>query len=196
MGTCRANIRMIRMNPITSILVLCTSASYGSILPLKFDFGNNKPIDFSVKQCDGHEDDPLVLVSGTMEEELCMPGSTTMNTVTRMREDLPTDLMVQLNLQKITPFPMTVPCLEAVSMISARFLTMQEILSVQTSHQVSPAAAHSWRGKLRSMGFRFRLTIWVMFLVLLWRDPMKLLLISMVQATQIEQLDVLHFLSH
>jgi len=102
------------MNPVTSILVLCISASYGSILPLKFDFGNNKPIDFSVKQCDGHEDDPLVLVSGTMEEELCMPGSTTMNTVTRMREDLPTDLMVQLNLQKITPFPMTVPCLDGV----------------------------------------------------------------------------------
>ena len=34
---------------------------------------------------DGHENDPLVLVSGTMEEELCMPGTTTMNTVTRMR---------------------------------------------------------------------------------------------------------------
>merc|ERR1719322_1933602 len=122
-----------------------------------------------------------------------------MNTVTRMSEDLPTDLMVQLDLQKITPFPMTVPCLdglEVASMISVRFLTMLETLFVPTSHQPNHAAVHFWREKLRSRVLSSRLMTWVMFLVLLWKGPMRLLLTFMVLATQIEQLDVLHFPSH
>ena len=49
-----------------------------------------------------------------MEEEICMPGVTHMNTHTLMREDLPSDLMIKLDLQKVDPFPMTVPCLEGV----------------------------------------------------------------------------------
>ena len=49
-----------------------------------------------------------------MEEEICMPGVTYMNTHTLMREDLPSDLMIKLDLQKVDPFPMTVPCLEGV----------------------------------------------------------------------------------
>ena len=31
-----------------------------------------------------------------------------------LREDLPTDLTLNLDLHKITPFPMTVPCLNGV----------------------------------------------------------------------------------
>lgn len=63
---------------------------------------------------DGHENDPLYIVSGTMDEQICIPGTTTMNTKTEMREDLPMDLMVKMDLEKITPFPMTVPCLDGV----------------------------------------------------------------------------------
>ena len=33
----------------------------------------------------GHEDDPLQLVEGVMEEVICMPGTTTMNTKTEIR---------------------------------------------------------------------------------------------------------------
>ena len=96
----------------------------------------------------GHEDDPLQFIEGVMDEVICMPGTTTMNTKTEIRwyhnsdkdsqksfskhfdrkniimiytfflllnrEDLPSDLMMKLDLKKIDPFPMTVPCLDGV----------------------------------------------------------------------------------
>merc|ERR1712117_821322 len=78
------------------------------------NFGNNKPVNYAVKQCSGHEDDILQVGEGTMSEEICMPGTTTMTTKTVIREDLPTDLMLKLDLEKVTPFPMTVPCLDGI----------------------------------------------------------------------------------
>ena len=33
----------------------------------------------------GHEDDPLQFIEGVMDEVICMPGTTTMNTKTEIR---------------------------------------------------------------------------------------------------------------
>merc|ERR1711971_992425 len=99
------------MKPFSSLLAsTLLFSSQAAILPLKFNFGNRKPSVFSIAQCAGHENDPLQLIEGVMEEVICMPGTTTMNTKTEMREDLPSDLMMKLDLKKIDPFPMTVPC--------------------------------------------------------------------------------------
>jgi len=99
-----------------SVLILPSLAA-ASILPIKFDFGNSaesRPSLRSVQQCEGHENDALVLIEGTTPDEICMPGTTVINMHTSIREDLPTDLTLNLDLHKITPFPMTVPCLNGV----------------------------------------------------------------------------------
>jgi len=99
-----------------SVLILPSLAS-ASILPIKFNFGDSaksRPSLRSVQQCEGHQDDALVLIEGTTPDEICMPGTTVMNMHTLIREDLPTDLTLNLDLHKITPFPMTVPCLNGV----------------------------------------------------------------------------------
>merc|ERR1712126_264212 len=97
--------------------VILPSLAAASILPIKFDFGDSaksRPSLRSVQQCEGHENDDLVLISGTTPDEICMPGNTVINMHTSIREDLPTDLTLNLDLHKITPFPMTVPCLNGV----------------------------------------------------------------------------------
>merc|ERR1712215_652722 len=100
---------------MVSALILLPSLATASILPIKFNFGssgNSFPSLKSVQQCEGHQDDALVLLEGTTPDSICMPGTTEVNMHTLIREDLPTDLT--LNLDKITPFPMTVPCLNGV----------------------------------------------------------------------------------
>ena len=56
----------------------------------------------------------MVVISGTTDEEICMPGTSTINVHTRVKEDLPIDLKIKMDLKKIAPFPMTVPCLDGV----------------------------------------------------------------------------------
>merc|ERR1712071_66247 len=94
-------------------LLLATSTQ-AALLPLRFSAGGHNPSLKSVKQCEGHEDDALVVLSGTTPDLICMPGTTVMNMNTLIREDLPTDLIINLDLHKLTPFPMTVPCLNGV----------------------------------------------------------------------------------
>merc|ERR1712021_121457 len=92
-----------------SFLILPSLAA-ASILPIKFNFGDSsrsRPSLRSVQQCPGHEDDALVLIEGTTPDEICMPGTTAINMHTLIREDLPMDLTLALDLHKITPFPMT-----------------------------------------------------------------------------------------
>merc|ERR1739845_130396 len=102
---------------MVSALILLPSLATASILPIKFNFGssgNSFPSLKSVQQCEGHQDDALVLLEGTTPDSICMPGTTEVNMHTLIREDLPTDLTLNLDLHKITPFPMTVPCLNGV----------------------------------------------------------------------------------
>merc|ERR1712080_27359 len=107
----------IGKNMLSLSFLILPSLAAASILPIKFDFGDSaksRPSLRSVQQCEGHENDALVLISGTTPDEICMPGNTVINMHTLIREDLPTDLTLNLDLHKITPFPMTVPCLNGV----------------------------------------------------------------------------------
>ena len=45
-----------------------------------------------------------------------------------LREDLPTDLTLNLDLHKITPFPMTVPCLNGVGSCEYEVVMLEYIL--------------------------------------------------------------------
>jgi len=104
-------------NKMQLTFFLLPSLAAASILPIKFDFGSSSkshPSLKSVKQCEGHENDALFLIEGTTPDEICMPGTTAINMHTHIREDLPTDLTLNLDLHKVTPFPMTVPCLNGV----------------------------------------------------------------------------------
>merc|ERR1712088_1272474 len=107
-----------KMLSLSALILILPSLAAASVLPIKFDFGNlaesQQPSLRSVQQCEGHEDDALVLVEGTTPDEICMPGTTVINMHTIIREDLPTDLTLNLDLHKITPFPMTVPCLNGI----------------------------------------------------------------------------------
>jgi len=103
---------MMTSGLISSILTVTFVSS--SILPLKFQFGDKSPTLRGVSQCAGHENDAMVLIEGSTPETICMPGSTEMNVHTRMSEDLPMDLMLNLELSKTTPFPMHVPCMNGV----------------------------------------------------------------------------------
>merc|ERR1711936_1006092 len=72
-----------------SILLLCltTVSIKALVLPLSLNLGGNKaPALKSIETCPGHEDDVMVVIDGTTDEEICMPGT----------------------------FPITVPCLDVV----------------------------------------------------------------------------------
>merc|ERR1719419_90542 len=100
-----------------TILFLCLSvvSIKALVLPLPLKFGGNKsPTLKSIETCPGHENDVMVVIEGTTDEEICMPGNSTINVHTRVSEDLPMDLVIKMDLQKVTPFPMTVPCLDGV----------------------------------------------------------------------------------
>merc|ERR1712158_1444 len=104
-------------NKMQLTFFLLPSLAAASILPIKFDFGSSlksHPSLKSVKQCEGHENDALFLINGMTPDEICMPGTTAINMHTLIRKDLPTDLTLNLDLHKVTPFPMTVPCLNGV----------------------------------------------------------------------------------
>ena len=75
----------------------------------------NQPISNTFSTlAEGHEDDVLVVLEGTTPDQICMPGTTELNVHTRISEDLPMDLIIKMDLHKLTPFPMTVPCLNGV----------------------------------------------------------------------------------
>ena len=77
--------------------------------------GKQSPQLREVSQCAGHENDVLqVLPGSTSPDEICMPGFSSMDLHSKMTEDLPNDLTIQLDLKKLDPFPMHVPCLNGV----------------------------------------------------------------------------------
>jgi len=97
------------------VFVAALSVIAGNKIPLKFQYGGSaKPGLRSVTQCPGHEDDALVVLEGNSPDNICMPGEMSMDVNTLIREDLPNDLIIELKLQKLEPFPMTVPCLNGI----------------------------------------------------------------------------------
>merc|ERR1711972_135613 len=61
--------------------------------------------------CAGHENDAIQLVSGNMPDSINIPGTVTLNMETKITETIPEDLISELSLKKMDPFPVPVPCL-------------------------------------------------------------------------------------
>ncbi|XP_023329952.1 ganglioside GM2 activator [Eurytemora carolleeae] len=98
------------------LLAALASTISASILPIKLNFnGKYTPSLKGVSNCAGHENDVMTVApGGSMPDEVCMPGSMQMDVVTKFTEDMPTDLILKLDLNKLDPFPMTVPCLNGI----------------------------------------------------------------------------------
>merc|ERR1711915_169077 len=104
----------LRMRSL-AILSLAVSTISASVVPIRFNFeGNQQPSLRSVQNCPGHEDDVLTILSGSSPDNICMPGNMNMDMKTLLRADLPTDLIFDLALEKLEPFPMKVPCLNGI----------------------------------------------------------------------------------
>jgi len=67
----------------------------------------------SIKDCAGGPYD-LQLVSGNLPDSINIPSTVNLNVVSRAVHDLPADLMVKLDLKKLDPFPLSVPCLDGL----------------------------------------------------------------------------------
>merc|ERR1719370_2322389 len=80
------------------VLLLASTAS-AAILPINLVF-------------DGMQTN--VVNGGSMPEEICMPGTMQITTDTIIKQDLPMDLIIYMDLKKLTPFPMTIPCLDGI----------------------------------------------------------------------------------
>ena len=77
---------------------------------------------------EGHEDDVMVVNGGSMPEEICMPGTMQITTDTIIKQDLPMDLIIYMDLKKLTPFPMTIPCLDGIGSCEYEVLIFGPIL--------------------------------------------------------------------
>jgi hypothetical protein len=62
----------------------------------------------------GSEGYPLQFIDGVIPDEILIPGSVNLNMHTKITKDLPNDLMIKMNLKKLEPFPMDVPCLNGL----------------------------------------------------------------------------------
>merc|ERR1712142_862092 len=109
-------ILKLSMNTFIVIALSLCAVTSASILPIRFTgTGSSNPSLTSVAQCPGHENDILVVLpDSSSPDEVCMPGTMPMTVHTNVREDLPTDLVIELDLKKLEPFPMTVPCLSGI----------------------------------------------------------------------------------
>merc|ERR1712179_498433 len=91
----------LTMQSLTLLLATTTSAA---ILPVNLNFGNMKTSVRTVKQCDGHDDDVMMIVDGNMPEDICMPGTITMDS----------HVIIYMDIMKLTPFPMHIPCFDGI----------------------------------------------------------------------------------
>merc|ERR1712243_489506 len=84
------------------VLLLASTASAG-ILPINLVFDGMHTNVGTLKQCEGHEDDVMVVNGGSMPKEICMPGTMQITTDTIIKQDLPMDLIIYMDLKKLTP---------------------------------------------------------------------------------------------
>ena len=68
----------------------------------------------NVQVCPGYEDGIFQFVDGNSPEEVPLPGAIVFDMHINIKEDLPSDLMLKLELQKLEPFPLDVPCLNGL----------------------------------------------------------------------------------
>merc|ERR1712107_736979 len=97
------------------VLAVLVSTISASIVPIRFNLpGNQQAVLRSVANCEGHENDVVSVIGGNSPDEVCMPGTMKVDINTLIREDLPMDTVFKLDLQKLEPFPMKVPCVNGI----------------------------------------------------------------------------------
>merc|ERR1712107_851728 len=98
---------VIAMMRSVCLLAALVSAISASVVPFRLNFPEGQqPSLRSIANCAGHEDDILTVIGGSSPDEICMPGTMVMDVNTLLKEDLPEDLIFDLKLQKLEPFPM------------------------------------------------------------------------------------------
>ena len=63
---------------------------------------------------EGFEDAPFIVLGGNSPDEIPIPGEISMDIHQLIREDLPADLVLKMDLTKLEPFPLDVPCLNGL----------------------------------------------------------------------------------
>ena len=72
---------------------------------------------------DGYENAPMQFVGGSSPDEIPIPGQISMDIDSILTEDMPNDMVTKLNLKKLEPFPLDVPCLNGLGSWYVNFFT-------------------------------------------------------------------------
>ena len=72
---------------------------------------------------DGYENAPMQFVGGSSPDEIPIPGQISMDIDSILTEDMPNDMVTKLNLKKLEPFPLDVPCLNGLGSWYVNFST-------------------------------------------------------------------------
>merc|ERR1712238_551059 len=64
--------------------------------------------------CEGYEDADFVVIGGNSPDTIPIPGEISMDINQLIKVDLPSDLVIKMDLTKLDPFPLTVPCLNGL----------------------------------------------------------------------------------
>ena len=63
---------------------------------------------------EGYEDADFVVMGGDSPDTIPIPGEITMDIHQLIKVDLPEDLVIKMDLTKMEPFPLDVPCLNGL----------------------------------------------------------------------------------
>ena len=63
---------------------------------------------------EGYEDADFVVIGGNSPDTIPIPGEISMDINQLIKVDLPSDLVIKMDLTKLDPFPLTVPCLNGL----------------------------------------------------------------------------------
>merc|ERR1712141_286035 len=94
-----------KMNGFIKISIILTLAAFAQ----SKSFLKSAP-----KNCEGYEDADFVVMGGDSPDEIPIPGEITMDIHNLIKVDLPEDLVIKMDLTKMDPFPLDVPCLNGL----------------------------------------------------------------------------------
>merc|ERR1719266_938438 len=64
--------------------------------------------------CEGYEDADFVVIGGNSPDTIPIPGEISMDINQLIKVDLPSDMVIKMELTKLEPFPLDVPCLNGL----------------------------------------------------------------------------------
>ena len=63
---------------------------------------------------EGYEDADFVVIGGNSPDTIPIPGEISMDINQLIKVDLPSDMVIKMDLTKLEPFPLDVPCLNGL----------------------------------------------------------------------------------